>query len=141
MFRSICFNRAYLRKKGEHGMAMIAMATPFLPGKTEQWRHVVAELKGARHQEFVASRQPAGVREHTFFQSTPQGDMVIIVLEGADLQQAVQEILAADEFSRTSAQQSQELLGMDFSQPPPGPRQSLCSTAKPDAGSYALRPP
>ena len=62
-------------------MAMMAVAFPILPGKTADWRSFVAELKGARNAEYVASRARAHVREQTFLQSTPKwcclsGDLI-----------------------------------------------------------------
>ena len=34
--------------------------------------------------EFVASRRSAGVRERTYLQATPMGELVIVTLEGDD---------------------------------------------------------
>ncbi len=65
-------------------MTMMAVAFPILPGKTDQWREFIGELNGARRAEFVASREEAGVRERTFLQPTPMGDLVIVTLEGDD---------------------------------------------------------
>lgn len=65
-------------------MALFAVAIPIAPGKTEEWRQFMGELTGARKAEFKASRERLGVHERTFLQQTPQGDMVIVTLEGAD---------------------------------------------------------
>ena len=58
-------------------MAMLAIAIPILPGKTEAWRSFIDELAGSRKSDFDASRRRLGVRERTFFQSTPMGDLVL----------------------------------------------------------------
>jgi hypothetical protein len=65
-------------------MALMAVAFPILPGKTGEWREMVAELNGARSDEFRHSREQAGVHERTYLQSTPMGDLVIVTLEGDD---------------------------------------------------------
>ncbi|MGZ9230732.1 MAG: hypothetical protein ACXW4H_05550 [Candidatus Limnocylindrales bacterium] len=65
-------------------MALMAIALPILPGKTPEWRKFIEELNGPRHQEFADSRRRAGVRERTFLQQTPMGDLVIVTLEGDD---------------------------------------------------------
>jgi hypothetical protein len=66
----------------EDVMAMLVMAFPIPAGKTEQWKKFISELTGARKAEFAASRRSLGVRERTFLQHTPQGDLVIVTLEG-----------------------------------------------------------
>jgi hypothetical protein len=65
-------------------MALIAAAFPIPPGKTEDWKRWQSEINGARRREFVASRKALGVRERTFLQSTPMGDLVIVTVEGDD---------------------------------------------------------
>ena len=52
-------------------MALMAVAFPILPGKTDDWRKFIGELNGARRAEFVASRKAVGARERTFLQPTP----------------------------------------------------------------------
>ena len=60
-------------------MAMLVLPVPILPRKLERWRSFMEELKGPRYEEFVESRRQAGIRERTFFHSTPNGDMAILV--------------------------------------------------------------
>jgi hypothetical protein len=78
-------------------MPMMAVAMPLLPGKTEAWRKWLDELNGPRQQEFVESRQRAGVRERTFLQPSPMGDLVIVTLEGDDPGRAFGEMMHADD--------------------------------------------
>ncbi len=107
-------------------MALLAMSIPILTGKTGQWRSFVGELRGARQRDYVASRQRLGVRERTFFQSTPQGDLVIVTLEGDDPAGAFQRFGAGDDaFTRWFVQQVKEVHGFDLTQPPPGPPPEL----------------
>ena len=48
------------------------------------WGFVVRSDSGPRKDGFQASRQRLGVRERTFFQPTPMGDMIVATLEGDD---------------------------------------------------------
>jgi hypothetical protein len=107
-------------------MALIAMAIPIPPGKTEAWLKFGAELKGARRAEFVASRKRLGVRERTFLQKTPMGDVVIVTLEGDDPGGAFQRMKAADdEFTKWFLAQVLAIHGVDLTKPPPGPPPEL----------------
>jgi hypothetical protein len=103
-------------------MAMFALAIPIPPGKTDQWKKFISELSGARRAEFVASRKRLGVRERTFLQQTPHGDMVIVTLEGDNPGKAFAEFgQGTDAFSTWFKQQAKEIHGIDLSAPPPGP--------------------
>jgi hypothetical protein len=102
-------------------MAMLAIAIPILPGKTDAWRSFIDELNGPRKDEFDASRRRLGVRERTFFQETPMGDMVVVTLEGDDPAGAFAAFgQGSDEFTTWFVQQAQELHGVDLAAPPPG---------------------
>jgi len=106
----------------EDVMAMLAMAVPIPAGKTEQWKKFVSELNGARKAEYVASRRTLGVRERTFLQQTPQGDLVLLTIEGDHPETAFAEFgKRTDPFTMWFKQQVMEIHGMDLSAPPPGP--------------------
>lgn len=63
----------------------IAIALPLVPGQLEAWGAFVTELQGPRRPEYDASLARRGVtREQVFHQPTPQGDIVILVIEAAD---------------------------------------------------------
>jgi hypothetical protein len=112
-------------------MAVLALAIPILPGKTEQWRQFVGELQGARRREYQASRKRIGVHERAFFQSTPQGELVILTLEGADPAGAFAQFATAnDEFTQWFAQQVREVHGVDLTQPLPGPLPELVADSQ-----------
>ena len=103
-------------------MAMLAVAFPIPAGKTEQWKTFISELKGARKAEFAASRRTLGVRERTFLQHTPQGDLVVVTLEGDHPETAFAEFAKhTDPFTTWFKPQVSEIHGMDLSAPPPGP--------------------
>jgi hypothetical protein len=107
-------------------VALLATAFPILPGKTDEWRAFVAELTGPRSREFAESRRRAGVRERTFLQSTPMGDLVIVTLEGDDPVGGFQRMIAQDdEFTRWFLGEAGRVHGIDFTQPLPGPLPEL----------------
>ncbi len=103
-------------------MALLAMAFPIAPGKTELWTKFIGELKGPRRADFVASRKRLGIRERTFLQKTPMGDLVVVTIEGDDPAGAFQKFGAGtDDFTKWFIAQVTAVHGMDLSKPPPGP--------------------
>ncbi len=107
-------------------MSLVTIAIPILPDKRDQWERFVEELRGPRYDEFVASRQRLGVHERTFLQRTPQGDVVIVTLEGEDPVGAFQRFGASnDAFTDWFVQQVKEAHGIDLRQPPQGPMPQL----------------
>lgn len=81
-------------------MPLLAICIPILPGQTERWRAFVEELRGPRYHEFEMSRERMHVRERSFFQHTPDGDYVLVTLEGPDPASAYGDWgMQADEFT------------------------------------------
>src|SRR5687768_5357790 len=110
---------------------MMAMAVPILPEKKAQWEKFANELNTSRKSDFKKSREKLNVRERTFFQSTPQGDMVIVTLEGDNPEKMFAEFSQGnDEFTKWFMSQVKEIHGLDFSQPPPGPLPKLIIDSK-----------
>lgn len=109
-------------------MASLAFALPVTAGKTEEWRRWSEELRGPRRNEYQASRHNLGITtERAYLQHTPQGDMVVVYLEGDDLQQSFQGLgTSQDPFDIWFRQRAKDLFsGLDLSQPPPGPISEL----------------
>ena len=107
-------------------MAMFAMAFPILPGKTEGWKRFIDELNGARKSQFDESRRQLGVRERTFLQQTPMGDLVVVTLEGDDPAGAFAKFAqGTDEFTTWFKEQVMDAHGVDLAAPPPGPMPEL----------------
>ena len=99
-------------------MALMAVAFPIAPGQSEMWHAWMGELAGARRDEFVASRRSAGVRERTFLQATPMGELVIVTLEGDDPLGSFAQMMSADDaFTKWFIAKASEAHGMDLSQP------------------------
>jgi hypothetical protein len=106
-------------------MALMAVVIPILPGKTPAWRAFIEQLNGPRHQEFADSRRKVGVRERTFLQQTPMGDLVIVTLEGDDPGAAFGQMLTAtDDFSKWFGEQAMAAHG-DIPAPTSGPPSEL----------------
>jgi hypothetical protein len=98
-------------------MSLQAYAIPIQPGKTPAWRKWADELNGPRRREFAASRERYGVRERTFLQETPQGDVVIVTLEGEDPAGAFEKMMnSADPFTEWFLERAKEFHGVDPSQ-------------------------
>lgn len=68
---------------------LYAAAVPILPGQTDRWIRFCNTLMGEKSNEYKASREFLEVRERVFLQRTPQGDMVIVTLEGNDPESAL----------------------------------------------------
>lgn len=80
-------------------MARIAFAAPLLPGKTEVDRAAMASCRtGERKDAYEASRQRAGITsEAVWIQSTPLGDLAVVLLEADDLERAFQALATSDD--------------------------------------------
>jgi hypothetical protein len=113
-------------------MPLMAVAFPILPGKTDEWRTMMAELNGPRRQEFVDSRQRAGVHERTFLQPTPMGDLVIVTLEGDDPGRAFGQMASAtDAFAEWFLERAQAVHGVDLTTPITGSPSELVADTGP----------
>ncbi len=103
-------------------MTAITFAIPILPGKTEAWKQAIIEMLGTRKSEFEESRRRMGLtREVVSLQSGPNGDYVVVCLEGDDPAGVVSRYLGSDEpFDRWFAETVLTgTHGMDGSQEPP----------------------
>ena len=113
-------------------MALFAMAVPIPAGKTEAWKGFMNELKGSQRAGFAASRRALGVRERTFLQHTPMGDMVIVTLEGDNPAGAFQRFgQGSDPFTRWFIEQVKSIHGLDLTAPPPGPMPEMIIDSQP----------
>lgn len=105
-------------KKNKMGKLFV-MAIPVLPDKKQEFNSFIRELQEKYARDFARSRQEFGLRERTFFQSTPSGDMVIVTLEGNDPEKAFEQLARKDdEFSRWFKNKVREIHGLDLSKPP-----------------------
>lgn len=111
---------------------LFAIAIPITAGKEGEWKKWHDELKGARYNDFVSSRAKMNVRERTFLQHTPMGDMVIVTLEGDNPAGAFAQFAAADDdFTKWFLEGVKKAHGIDMKQPPGGPLPELIIDSKP----------
>ena len=107
-------------------MAIFAIAVPVMANKASQLQALIGQLKGAKKADFAASRKKLGVRERTFLQHTPQGDLIIVTLEGNDPAGAFVKFgQGTDPFTQWFKGQVKDIHGFDLDAPPPGPLPTL----------------
>jgi hypothetical protein len=75
-------------------MQTMAFVAPILPGKAQSDREAMESCAhGDRQADHQASRMRAGItRESVWIQSTPDGDVVVVVLEAPDVQAAMEAV-------------------------------------------------
>jgi len=86
----------------------------------------MAELNGPRRDDYQALQQRLGVHSRVFLQQTPEGDLVLTTMEGAEPARAFQQMWAGtDAFTDWFVQQVKDIHGIDLREPPPGPLPEL----------------
>jgi hypothetical protein len=109
-------------------MDAIAFAIPILPGKTEADRAAMASCwHGERKAAFEDARRRAGItREAVFIQSTPNGDVAVVYLEGDDMANAMKIVATSDEpFDRWFRDQVRDAHGVSLEDGFPPPEMAL----------------
>ena len=103
-------------------MAALAFTVPVVPGVThEDLNRFAQEATGARRDAHIASRQPFGgsgiTVELGWLQPTPQGEVIIVYLEGDDPVRWLQQFAASqDPHDVWFKQQCLALFGVDMNQ-------------------------
>src|ERR1051326_2960801 len=107
-------------------MEGFAIALPCLPGGAEKLRAVAAACAGSRREEFEDFHRRVGLTgERWFLQQTPQGELVIVTLDG-DAAGSMKKLGASDHpFDVWFREQVRQVHGVDFTQPPVGPPPEL----------------
>jgi hypothetical protein len=99
----------------------MAFATPIQKGKFEQWEKFIHKINNEYRKDFHESRKNAGVHERTFLQHTPEGDFVIVTLEGNDPMAAFEKIAKTqNSFTKWFIQEVKDIHGLDLTQPMDG---------------------
>ncbi len=108
-------------------MGEVAFAAPILPGKLDTWKQFNAEIDGARHDEYVASRKRHGItRERVWRQETPMGDFAVVHVQGPGAENMMPQMGAStDPFDIWFRDSVKDIHGIDMTQPPPGPPPTL----------------
>ena len=83
-------------------MASTTFAAPILPGKTDAWKAAVAEISGARKQDYLQARRALGItKEVVTLQQTPMGDFVVVFLEAENITGIMQRMMDATDAFHT----------------------------------------
>jgi hypothetical protein len=109
-------------------MPTIAFAAPLLPGKTDADREALASCaSGDRRAEHEASRRRAGItREAVWIQSTPDGDVAVVVIDAPDIERAMGALATSDEpFDVWFREHVRDVHGIDLAGDSPPPEQVL----------------
>jgi hypothetical protein len=118
-------------------MASLAFMVPLLPGGAERLARLRDELHGPRAAESADFyRRMRLTAERWYVQPTPQGDIVIVYLEGEDFAHTFGALAASREpFDVWFKGQAKAIHGVDFNQPPHGPLPSLVYDSRAGASS------
>ncbi len=101
---------------------LFAMCVPVVKGKEGELKNFLNDLNGKYKSAYQVSRKKLGVRERSFHQVTPMGEMIIVTLEGENPQEAFSKFASGDdEFTKWFTKKVSEIHGIDLSAPPPGP--------------------
>ena len=107
---------------GQRGKGL-AFAAPLQPGKTDTARQFAREAYVTRRAEMAESRSAKGIsREAVFLNQTPNGDVVVVYLEGADPVEGNRQFAASSSaFDRWFKDRSKEIFPpfVNFDQPVP----------------------
>jgi hypothetical protein len=109
-------------------MQTMAFVAPILPGKTQSDREAMESCAhGDRQADFQASRRRAGItRESVWIQSTPSGDVAVVVIEAPDIQQAMGAVATSQEsFDSWFREHIKDVHGMDMAEGFPPPEQII----------------
>jgi len=115
-------------------MASLAFVAPALPGGTKNLRRLAHTLQSAKKPEVEDFyRRMKITREEWFIQSTPQGEMVIVYMEGEDLARTFQILAASEEpLDVWLKEQAKSVHGIDFNKPRLAPLPELVYDSCPD---------
>ena len=101
-------------------MGQLAMILPILPGKKEKWLGMLnsmLEHGSESRKEFNGKREAVGLHERTYLQETPNGDFMILTLEGENPEEGWGKIIS--ELPEDFAEFAMDVHGMDVNAPSP----------------------
>ena len=102
-------------------MPVLAMAVPVPPGQTTALEQHIAEA--VQHPDFERTLKGFGIlHESWHIQEMPEGDMLILVFQSDNPQDMLEAFgQSQDPLPIWQKQFLRDKLGLDLSQPPPGP--------------------
>ncbi len=114
-------------------MASLAFVAPALPGGTQNLKRLAHTLQSAKKPEVEDFyRRMKITREQWFIQATPQGEMVIVYMEGEDLACTFHTLAASEEpLDVWLKEQAMSVHGIDFNKPRTAPLPELVYDSRP----------
>lgn len=107
-------------------MASLAIALPCLPGGAGRLRALAEELSGPRRSEFEDFHRRVGLTaERWFLQRAPEGELLILNLEGDPAGALAKLAISDHSFDTWFRNAVRDVHGVDLSQPPAGPPPEL----------------
>jgi hypothetical protein len=99
-----------------NGCFTIVLATPILPGKSEQWRRWLQEIMELNRPHYEESRRRLGITsERVWIVETVNGNVAIIAVVAAHPEQVLLQIATSDlPFDRRYREQLLALQGFDL---------------------------
>ena len=106
-------------------MAILSFAIPVPPGKIKDLEQHLAEAQ--KHEDLDEAFRSQGIsRESWHLQQTPQGDLLIMVFECEDPLSMLKEYSESERPILVWQRKClKDILGIDLSEPPPGPPSTL----------------
>lgn len=99
---------------------MIAMAVPVTKGREHDFKKFIEDFNGRWYNDFTESRKRLKVRERAYHQITPMGELVIVLLQGDNPEEALSKFgQGNDDFTRWFVKNVKDNHNFDLSQPPP----------------------
>jgi hypothetical protein len=94
---------------------LLALAVPISKGKEADFKKFLDELNSRWAGDFTESRKQLNVRERTFHQKTPDGELVVVTLEGENPEEAIKQFAQGnDDFTRWFVQSVKEIHNIDL---------------------------
>jgi hypothetical protein len=104
-------------------MPSVAFCAPIIPGKEAVDRDGFERVRGARREDYEASRRRAGItREVVWHQDTPNGTVAVVFMEADDIPAAMGAIATSDDpFDQWFRDLLSEVHGIDLTEGGPTP--------------------
>jgi hypothetical protein len=102
-------------------MDQVCIVLPILPGKSNDARAFHRELESTRKADYDRSERRLGIsKEVWYLASQPTGDQLVVYIEGANFNTAMQQFVASkNDFDLWFKRRLLEVTGLDLNNPPP----------------------
>ena len=102
-------------------MDHVCNVLPILPGKSNDARAFLRELETTRKADYDRSERRLGIsKEVWYLASSPTGDQLVVYIEGANFNNAMQQFVASkNDFDLWFKRRLLEVTGLDLNNPPP----------------------